>query len=170
MTIRIQTRDHPSHVKKKYARLFDLLGLELDRLSVDEDTLTLVGLRTSPISDLSGELSHNSLVDTLEQDSSGLRCAGFDALGDSQLDWVRVADLQGNKLLAGVGGLDGSRLVLDCSPVSDTDHTQYTDVTFGDTEDVVLDERADGSWGGLLVTAQTEMGIQENDIPHIARW
>ena len=137
----------PSNIprKKKYTRLFDLLGLELDRLSVDEDTLTLVGLRASPISDLSGELSHNSLVDTLEQDSGGLRCAGFHALGNSQFNWVGIADLQGNELLAWVGGFDGGRLVLHCGSVSDTDHTQYTNVTFGDTEDVVLDESADGS-------------------------
>jgi hypothetical protein len=47
--------------------------------------------------------------------------------------------------LAGVGGLDGGRLILDGRPVTNTHHTQDTDVAFGDTEDVVLEECANSS-------------------------
>ena len=127
-------------------RLFDLFRLELDRLAIDKNTLTLVRLGTSPVPNLGRELGHNPLVDALEQDSGRLRCAGLNTLGDTQFDGVRVADLQRNELLAGVGGFDGSRLLLDCRPVSDTDHTQDADMSFGDTEDVVLEECAGGSW------------------------
>lgn len=52
--------------KKGASRLFDLLRLELDSLSVDEDTLALVRLGPSPFSDFSRELGHNPLVDTLQ--------------------------------------------------------------------------------------------------------
>ena len=132
--------------KKCASSLFDLLRLELDSLSVDEDTLALVRLGASPFSDLGRELGHNPLVDTLQQDSSRLRCARNNTLGDTQFNWVGKADLERNELLAGVVGLDGGRLLLDGSPVTDTNHTQNTDVAFGDTEDVILEERANGSW------------------------
>lgn len=125
--------------KKCASRLFDLLRLELDRLSVDEDTLALVWLGASPFSDLGRELGHNSLVDTLQQDSSRLRCARHNALGDAQFNWVGKSDLEGNELLAGVVGFNSGRLLLDSCPVTDTNHTQDTDVAFGDAEDVVLE-------------------------------
>ena len=126
--------------KKGASRLFDLFRLELDSLSIDEDTLALVRLGASPFSDLSRELGHNSLVDTLQQDSGGLRCASHNALGNTQFNGVGEAHLEGNELLAGVGGLDGCRLILDGRPVTDTNHTQDTDVAFGDAEDVILEE------------------------------
>lgn len=122
------------------SRLFDLLRLELDSLSVDENTLALVRLGASPFSDLGRELGHNPLVDTLQQDSGRLRCARNNTLGDTQFNRVRKADLEGNELLAGVVGLDGGRLVLDGGPVTDTNHTQHTDVALGDAEDVILKE------------------------------
>ena len=59
---------------------------------------------------------------------------------------MREADLQRNELLSGVGGADGGRGIFDGSPVTDTDQTQDTNVTFGDTGDVVLEERAGGTW------------------------
>lgn len=124
--------------KKCASSLFDLLCLELDRLSVDEDTFALVWLGASPFSDLGCELGHNPLVDTLQQDSGRLRCARNNALGNAKFNWVRKADLEGNELLAGEGGLNGGRLVFDGGPVTDTNHTQDTDVTFGDAEDVIL--------------------------------
>lgn len=116
--------------KKKCASLFDLFGLEFDRLPVDKDTLTLVGLGASPFPDLGSKLGYNALVDTLQQNSGGLRCAGLDALGNPQFDGMRVSDLQRNEFLTRVGALDRSRLVLDCRPVSDTNHTQNTNVAF----------------------------------------
>lgn len=131
--------------KKCASSLFDLLRLELDGLSVDEDTLALVRLGASPFSDLGRELGHNPLVDTLQQDSGRLRCARNNTLRDTQLNWVGKADLEGNELLAGVVGLDGGCLVLDGSPVTDTNHTQNTDVALGDAEDVILEECSDGS-------------------------
>jgi hypothetical protein len=48
--------------------------------------------------------------------------------------------------LARVGGFNGCRLLFDCRPVSDTDHTEDADVAFGDTEDVVLEKCAGSSW------------------------
>lgn len=131
--------------KKCASSLFDLLGLELDSLSVDEDTLALVRLGASPFSDLGRELGHNPLVDTLQQDSGRLRCARHNTLGNAQFNWVGKADLEGNELLAREGGLDGGRLVLDGGPVTDTNHTQDTDVAFGDAEDVILEKCANGS-------------------------
>jgi hypothetical protein len=66
--------------------LFDLLRLELDRLSIDKDALALVRLRSPPLPDLRSKLHHDLLFRAFEQDSRRLRRAGFDALGDSQLD------------------------------------------------------------------------------------
>jgi hypothetical protein len=49
-------------------------------------------------------------------------------------------------LLAGIGGSHGGGLGLDGSPVTDTDHAENTDVTFGDADDVVLEECARRAW------------------------
>jgi hypothetical protein len=112
------------------SRLFDLLRLELDSLSVDKDTLALVRLGASPFSDLGRELGHNAFVDTLQQDSGGLRCASLNALGNTELNRVGEADLKRDEFLTGVGGFDGGRLLFNCRPVTDTNHTQNADVAF----------------------------------------
>lgn len=122
--------------------LFNLLRLELDSLAVDEDTLALVRLRPSPFADLGGELRHLALVDALQENAGGLGCAGLDSLGNTELDGVREADLQGDELLAGIGGSHGGGLGLDGSPVTDTNHAKNTDVTFRNADDVILEECA----------------------------
>jgi len=125
--------------------LFDFLRLELDSLTIDEDTLTLVRLRSSPFPNLGRKLRHCSLVDTLQQDTGRLGCAGLDALGDSELNGMRESDLQRDELLSGIAGADGGRGVFDSSSVTDTNQTQDTNVTFRDAGDVVLEERAGGT-------------------------
>lgn len=74
--------------------LFDLLCLELDSLSVDEDTLALVRLWPSPLPNLRRELGHLALINTLQENASGLRCAGLDALRDTEFNGMGEADLQ----------------------------------------------------------------------------
>lgn len=123
-------------------RLFNLLRLQLDSLAVDEDTLALIWLWPSPFADLSGELRHLALVDTLEENAGGLGCAGLDTLGDTELNRVGEADLQGDELLAGIGRGHGGSLGLDGGPVTNTNHTQNTDVTFRNAGDVILEECA----------------------------
>lgn len=46
--------------------LFDLLGLQLNRLVIDKDTLALVGFRSPPCSDLGSKLHHNFLLTSLQ--------------------------------------------------------------------------------------------------------
>lgn len=123
-------------------RLFNLLRLQLDSLTVDEDTFALVWLRPSPFADLGGELRHLALVDTLEENAGGLGCAGLDTLGDTELNRVGEADLQGDELLAGIGGSHGGSLGLDGGPVTNTDHTQNTDVTFRNADNMILEKCA----------------------------
>lgn len=129
----------PNCVPSKSTRSFNLLGLELDSLAVDEDTLALVRLRPSPFPDLGRKLRHLPLVDALQQNAGRLGSAGLDALGDTKLDWVGEADLQRHELLARVRWLDGRRGGLDGGPVSDTDHTQHADVALGNAGDVILE-------------------------------
>lgn len=123
-------------------RLFNLLGLKLDSLTIDEDTLALVRLWPSPFTDLGSELRHLTLVDALQENAGRLGCAGLDTLGNAKLNWVGEADLKGDELLAGIGGSHSGGLGLDGSPVTDTDHTENTDVTFRNADDVVLEESA----------------------------
>lgn len=151
--------------------LFDLLRLELDSLAVDEDTFALVRLRSSPFPDLSRKLCHRSLVDTLQQNAGRLGCASLDTLGDAELNGVRESDLQGDELLSGEAGGDGSRGIFNCGPVTDTNETQDTNVPFGDTGDVVLEKRADGTWIGKVVRdGQPAREYSSRHIPHMARW
>ena len=152
-------------------RLFDLLRLELDSLAVDENTLALVRLRSSPFPDLSRELCHRSLVDTLQQNTGRLGCASLDTLGDAELNGVRESDLQGDELLSWEAGADGSRGIFNGGPVTHTDETQDTNVPFGDTGDVVLEERADGTWIEKIIRdGQTAREHSSRHIPHMARW
>lgn len=126
--------------------LFNLFRLELDSLAIDENTLALVRLGASPFTDLGSELRHLALVDALEENAGRLGCAGLDTLGNAQLNGVGEADLQGDELLAGIRGSDGGGLGLDGSPVTDTDHTEDTDMTFRDADDVVLEKCARCAW------------------------
>lgn len=134
-----QKKDTSAH------RLFDLLRLELDSLPVDKDTLALVRLRPSPLANLCRKLRHLALVDTLQENTGGLGRAGLDTLGNTQFNWVGEADLQRNELLSGVSRGNGCRLGLDGSPITDTDKTQNTNVAFGYTGDVVLEECSDST-------------------------
>jgi hypothetical protein len=152
-------------------RLFDLLRLELDSLSVDEDTLALVRLRSSPLPDLGRKLRHRSLVNALKENAGRLRRAGLDTLGNAELNGVRESDLERDELLSGEAGGDGSRSIFNGSPVTDTDETQDTDMAFGDTSDVVLEKRADGTWIEQSVRdGQKAREDSSRHIPHMARW
>lgn len=120
---------------KKYRKppgLPDLLGLQSDRLSVNEDTLALIRLRSSPFPNLCRKLRHRVFIDALQQDTCGLWSARLDAFGDAQLDGVRETDFQVNKLLAWICRLDSGCGGFDAGPVTDTNQTQNTDVAFRD--------------------------------------
>lgn len=67
-----------------------------------------------------------------------MRSARLDALRNAQLDGVRETDFQVNELLAGICGFDRGCRGFDAGPVTDTNQTQDTDVTFRDAKDVVL--------------------------------
>lgn len=155
---------------KKYTSaqtLFDLLRLELDSLSVDEDTLALVRLWPSPLPNLRGKLGHLALIDALQEDASGLRCASLDAFGNTEFNGVGEADLQRNKLLSGISRGYGCRLGFNGSSVTDTNKTQDTDVAFGDTGNVVLKKRASGTynWRLLDLTIGPSIHHQDNTYP-----
>lgn len=132
----------PKCVPQTSTRSFDLLGLELDGLSVDEDTLALVRLWPSPFPDLGRELRHLPLIDTLQQNTSRLGSAGLDALRDPELDGVGEADLERHELLARIRWAHGCRVGFDGGSVSDTDETEHTNVALGNTGDVILEQRA----------------------------
>lgn len=73
--------------------LFDLLRLELDRFSVDEDTLALVRLRPSPFANLSRKLCDHSLVHTLQENAGRLGCASLNSRRNTDFDGMRESDL-----------------------------------------------------------------------------
>jgi len=152
--------------------LFDFLRLELDSLSVDEDTLALVRLWPSPLPNLRGKLGHLALVDALQKNASGLRCAGLNAFGNTELNGVGEADLQRNKLLSGVSRGNGCGLGFNGGSVTDTNKTQDANVAFGDAGNVVLEKGASGTYNWRLLDS-TFWPIDtpsKQHIPHIARW
>jgi hypothetical protein len=73
--------------------------------------------------------------------------------------------------LSGEVGGDGTRSIFNGSPVTNTDETQDTDVAFRDTGDVVLEERADGTWIEQIVRdGRKAREHSSSHIPHMARW
>ena len=108
----------------------NLLGLQFDRLPVQENTLALVRLWSPPFPDLRRKLRHHGFVDTLQQNTCWLRSARLDTLGDAKLDGVRETDFQRNELLTGIFRLDGGCCWFDASSVTDTNQTENADVAF----------------------------------------
>ena len=107
--------------KSFFSHLPDPPVLELDRLVVNEDPLALIRLGFPPFPNACREIIHNLLIGRLQQDTGRLRGASRDALGNSQLDGMRISQLQRDELLTGVFGGDGRRSWFDTSSVTDTD-------------------------------------------------
>lgn len=77
---------------------------------------------------------------------------------------MRVADLQGDELLAREGGFFGDCCFLDRGSVADADEAQDGGVAFGDTEDVVLEICAYGAcfrfFSSCSITCPTQMNLK----------
>lgn len=69
-------------------RLSNLLCLQFDRLSIEEDTLALVRLWLTPLSDLRRKLCYNLLVTALQKNTCRLGRACLNALRNPQFNWV----------------------------------------------------------------------------------
>lgn len=132
------SRPPRSHTRLN-ASLFDLLLLQLDRLVVDEDTLALVWLRWSPLSDTASKRHEHLLIHALEQDTRGLWCGHLDTGGNSFFDRMSKAQLQAEEILAGEGLLASA--ALDCRSVSNTDKTNDDGMAFGNASYVVVEIR-----------------------------
>lgn len=128
------------------ACLPDLLGLQLDRFVVEENTLALVRFWFPPLPNLCRKFSHNLLVNALKKNAGGLRGARFHTLGDPQFNWMRESDFQVDELLAGICGLHCSCLGFNAGPITNTNKTQNTDMTFRNAKDAVLQECSRSSW------------------------
>lgn len=106
--------------QKDHVRSFDLLRLQLDRLPINEDTLSFVRLRLPPHPDLSSKLQQDFLLTPLEQNSGRLRCAGCDTSWYRHLNWMRISNLQYNKFLSLKLRLNCCGSTFYCSSVSNS--------------------------------------------------
>ena len=98
---------YPPHIYSYSNASLDLLCLELDRFVIHKDALALVRLRDPPLPDVGRELFHHLLHRPFQQYTCWLRRACFHIQRDAELDRMRVADFQGDKLLSWVFWLDG---------------------------------------------------------------
>jgi hypothetical protein len=118
--------------------LLDLLSLQLDSLPIHKDALPLIRFRDSPLPNLGRKLHENFPLYSLQQYTRRLRHRSLHALGNRQLDWMRISDLQTDEFLAFVFGGYGGGFAFNCGPVSYTYKSQNRGVPFGDAQYVVL--------------------------------
>lgn len=109
----MKRQDTHEQFRRSIFRSLDLLRLEPDGLSVDEYTFAFVGFRRSPFSNVGGELCHNLLVDTFQEQSRGLRSPSLHALRNTELNRMCESNLQGDKLLSRVLRSEGDRRRFD---------------------------------------------------------
>ena len=119
----------------------DLLCLELDRFLIHKDALALIRLRNPPLPDVGRELFQHLLLRAFQQYARWLRRARLHAQRDAKLDRMRVADLQGDKLLSRVFWLNGDCRGFDRRSVSHSDQSQDRRMSFRNPDDVVTQVR-----------------------------
>src|SRR2546430_2642789 len=79
--------------------LLDLLALQLDRLIIHKNTLSLVRFRHPPLANIGGKLHDHLLLHALQQDPCWLGCRSLHSAWHSKLDRVRIAHFEVYELL-----------------------------------------------------------------------